>query len=125
MTKTSWIAFIIIQIRWTLPRPRVDQMMITCWKYLVPLSFVCVIGVLVFEMVLPEPLVVNTSIILSQDLWEHERWLNLLMRMGVCGVGGLLVLYFFWRARHAYVADRDKYKGLRGEDPWYPPYYLP
>jgi len=36
----SWILiFVVIWIRWTLPRVRIDQMMNLCWKWFVPLSF--------------------------------------------------------------------------------------
>jgi NADH-quinone oxidoreductase subunit H len=37
----SWVLiFVVIWIRWTLPRVRIDQMMNLCWKWFVPLSFV-------------------------------------------------------------------------------------
>jgi NADH-quinone oxidoreductase subunit H len=31
-------------VRATLPRVRVDQLMALCWKYMVPLSFICLLG---------------------------------------------------------------------------------
>lgn len=37
----SWLLiFVVIWVKWTLPRVRIDQMMNLCWKWFVPLSFV-------------------------------------------------------------------------------------
>ena len=44
--KTSVMIYLVLTIRWTLPRVRIDQMMSICWKYLVPISFVNILGVM-------------------------------------------------------------------------------
>jgi NADH-quinone oxidoreductase subunit H len=43
LSKTLVMMNVVIWLRWTLPRIRVDQMMSVCWKYLVPLSLVLVV----------------------------------------------------------------------------------
>ena len=42
--KCMIIAFVILWLRWTLPRLRVDQLMNVCWKYLIPIGFICLLG---------------------------------------------------------------------------------
>ena len=37
---------VMIWVRWTLPRLRIDQVITMCWKYCVPIAAVCFVGVL-------------------------------------------------------------------------------
>ncbi len=51
--KMSFIVFIVIQLRWTLPRVRIDQLMTICWTYFVPISLVIVLVTAIWMNFLP------------------------------------------------------------------------
>ncbi|MAE76850.1 MAG: NADH-quinone oxidoreductase subunit NuoH [Planctomycetes bacterium] len=44
LVKTFFLVWVMIWVRWTLPRIRVDQVMTLCYKYLTPLAFLCLLG---------------------------------------------------------------------------------
>jgi NADH-quinone oxidoreductase subunit H len=70
----SWVLiFVVVWIRWTLPRVRIDQMMNLCWKWFVPLSFGAFLFTAVW-MVLPLPATVQLIISLA----TFATWLFLM-----------------------------------------------
>ncbi len=52
--KSLALVFVIIWIRWTLPRFRVDQLMTLCWKYFVPWTFASIIFVAAWTWIAPD-----------------------------------------------------------------------
>jgi NADH-quinone oxidoreductase subunit H len=48
--KTLMVLNVIVWVRWTLPRIRIDQMMNLCWKYLVPWSFAAFVFTLLWQI---------------------------------------------------------------------------
>jgi NADH-quinone oxidoreductase subunit H len=79
----GWLlVFVMMWVRWTLPRLRIDQVMMTCLKYLLPLSCVLLLGVSLWRVLVP---------IVVQDYFKF-------LLFGLCAVGlGMLIrtLYTF------------------------------
>ncbi len=51
-SKSGFLVFVQIWIRWTLPRLRIDQVMTTCLKYLVPISCALFLGAVLWPLML-------------------------------------------------------------------------
>ncbi len=75
--KALVLIFIVVQLRWTLPRIRMDQLMSLCWKYLVPIGFFCVMGVAVWMLLFP----------------QGVPW----MRTFLTILAGITLVYYFYR----------------------------
>lgn len=50
LTKSWLLVFVMMWVRWTLPRLRIDQVMMTCLKYLIPISAVLLLGVSLYPL---------------------------------------------------------------------------
>ena len=81
----TW-AFVAMWVRGTLPRVRVDQLMAMCWKYMVPISFICLFGTILFLVIWPEG--------------------NMALTMATLAFSGLVVLYFMWRVIYQIMHSR-------------------
>ena len=52
----GWLLiFVMMWVRWTLPRLRIDQVMMMCFKYLIPISCVLLLGVSLWTLYIPGP----------------------------------------------------------------------
>lgn len=52
MSKAIFLIFVMMWFRWTFPRLRTDQLMRMCWKFFLPLSFVTIAGVGLWDLLL-------------------------------------------------------------------------
>jgi len=50
VSKSIFLVFVQMWVRWTLPRVRLDQMMHICWKVLLPISLACLVGSTLWEL---------------------------------------------------------------------------
>ena len=53
--KSSLVMFIQMWLRWTLPRPRIDQVLYACVKVLLPLACVILLGAALWQLFVPDP----------------------------------------------------------------------
>jgi NADH-quinone oxidoreductase subunit H len=79
----SWtLIFVVIWVRWTLPRVRIDQMMALCWKFFVPLAFAAFL------------------LTAGWVLWSPGRPVQLLVSGAMVAIFCLGLLHFAQRVRY-------------------------
>lgn len=85
--KTFALLFLMLWLRWTLPRIRVDQVMYMCLKVLVPFGMVCVVGAAVEVVILGH----GRSFLARFVLW--------LIRWAICLVAAIITLRMAKRSK--------------------------
>ncbi|MFG0250436.1 MAG: NADH-quinone oxidoreductase subunit NuoH [Phycisphaeraceae bacterium JB051] len=104
--KTFSLIFIQMWLRWTLPRIRVDQVMYTCIKVLLPMSLVALLGT-AFWIALVPPSTIDAGLGFEAATganWAHilghtsglqlvMQFLLMFLGLGILGAAGLVVLY--------------------------------
>ncbi|HEY2909224.1 MAG TPA: NADH-quinone oxidoreductase subunit NuoH [Gemmataceae bacterium] len=63
--KCSMLVFVMMWLRWSLPRLRIDQVMITCLQYFLPISCVLLVGICLWLLVVPAWLAVIVKYVLA------------------------------------------------------------
>src|SRR5437667_535764 len=53
IVKGWFLVFVMMWVRWTLPRLRIDQVMMLCLKYLIPISCMLLAGVSAWMLFIP------------------------------------------------------------------------
>ena len=73
LLKATAGVLIMMWIRWTLPRLRIDQVMTTCLKYCTPIAAAMFVGVMLWQLFLPGGLVAGSF---KNAIGVREGWLE-------------------------------------------------
>jgi NADH-quinone oxidoreductase subunit H len=105
VTKSILIVFVQMWLRWTLPRPRIDQVLYACVKVLLPITCVLLLGAALWQLLVPE---MAGRPWRDYDPWNFKEWyaagaLAALVTQGVLALIGIglftaIVLWVFYAA---------------------------
>jgi NADH-quinone oxidoreductase subunit H len=76
-TKVLAIIFVQMWIRWTLPRPRIDQVLYACIKVLLPMACVLLLGGALWQLLVPDLPMLPWSMSAGGSVfnpWDFHQW---------------------------------------------------
>jgi len=65
---------VMMWVRWTLPRLRIDQVITTCLKYCVPIAALAFLGATLWQYALPNRVFFGAKAISNEAYRLEERW---------------------------------------------------
>jgi NADH-quinone oxidoreductase subunit H len=71
VSKVIAIVFVQMWIRWTLPRPRIDQVLYACVKVLLPITCVLLLGAALWQLLVPEMAGIPWQ---AYNPWNFGEW---------------------------------------------------
>jgi NADH-quinone oxidoreductase subunit H len=118
--KCMGIVFLQMWIRWTLPRPRIDQVLYACVKVLLPIACVLLLGAALWQLLVPE---MAGRPWVDYHPWRWSEWARqgsggafitqiILTIVGVSAFGAT----FMWGV-YAFVSGRNLKQRLTDPDP--------
>ena len=77
LTKGALLLIVQIWVRWTLPRLRIDQVMMTCLKYLLPLTCALFLGAILWPLIMIQitgrPVLFGASVPLGDRVFQTKQ----------------------------------------------------
>lgn len=118
--KCTLLVLVQMWVRWTFPRPRIDQVLYACVKVLLPLACVLLLGTAVWQLFLPERPGVPWA---DYQPWDVADWFGhgrgfAWIAQAVLGGGGVLfVLAVLAFIGHAFATGRADHRRLYEAEP--------